>query len=89
MLIRRIEGATRNLGAPPNWDGDVSKCNVLPIIDVPTEQGPFMVSAWEPTPAELALLNAGESVQLWICGHSHPVVALTVSDTNTGAQIPA
>lgn len=78
MLIRRIEGATRNLGAPANWDGDVSRCDVLPILDVATEQGPFMVSSWEPTPAELAALNAGESLNLWIAGHAHPVVALTV-----------
>jgi hypothetical protein len=79
MLIRRIEGATRNLGAPADWDGDISKCNVLPILDVETEHGPFMVSAWEPTPDELALLNAGESIQLWIAGCSHPVVSIAVS----------
>lgn len=78
-MIRRIEGATRNLGAPPDWDGDISKCNVLPIIDVNTEQGEFMVSAWEPTPKELADLNAGGSIQLWIAGTRHPVVSLSVS----------
>lgn len=78
MLIRRIEGATRNLGAPTDWDGDLSKCNVLPICDVETEHGPFMVSSWEPTPAELAAINAGESIRLWVFGTRHPVVALTV-----------
>ncbi|MDR8400075.1 hypothetical protein NE850_27580 [Paraburkholderia sp. USG1] len=78
MLIKRIEGATRNLGAPPNWDGDISKCNVLPIRDVLTEQGQFMVSSWEPTPAELAAINAGEPIKLWIAGTGHPVVALSV-----------
>lgn len=79
MLIKRIEGATRNLGAPPNWDGDISKCNVLPIRDVVTDQGPFMVSAWEPTPAELAAINAGASIQLWVQGTGHPVVSLVVT----------
>jgi hypothetical protein len=80
MLIRRIEGATRNLGAPADWDGDLSKCNVLPIIDVDTDQGPFMVSAWEPTPAELEAISAGATIQLWIRGTAHPVVSLAVSE---------
>jgi hypothetical protein len=86
MLIRRIEGATRNLGAPPDWDGDISKCNVLPIRDVTTEHGPFMVSCWEPTPAELAAINAGESIRLWIAGTGHPVVAMTVGSLDTEGQ---
>lgn len=86
MLIRRIEGATRNLGAPPDWDGDISKCNVLPILDVTTEHGAFMVSCWEPTPAEVAAINAGESIKLWISGTAHPVVALTVGDIDEEAQ---
>lgn len=86
MLIKRIEGATRNLGAPPDWDGDISKCNVLPIRDVVTDQGPFMVSAWEPTPAELAALAAGASFKLWIAGTAHPVVAVTVGDLAIGEQ---
>ncbi|CAE6900856.1 hypothetical protein [Paraburkholderia domus] len=86
MLIRRIEGATRNLGAPPDWDGDISKCNVLPIRDVVTEQGPFMVSSWEPTPAELAAINAGESIKLWIAGTGHPVVSLSVGAIGDGGK---
>jgi hypothetical protein len=86
MLIRRIEGATRNLGAPPDWDGDISKCNVLPIRDVITEHGPFMVSSWEPTPDEMAAINAGGSIQLWISGTGHPVVSLTVDAVESEAQ---
>lgn len=82
MLIRRIEGATRNLGAPADWDGDISKCNVLPILDIMTDQGPFMVSSWEPMPAELAALRDGASVNLWIAGRAHPVVSLSVGDAN-------
>jgi hypothetical protein len=86
MLIRRIEGATRNLGAPADWDGDISKCNVLPIADVMTDHGPFMVSAWEPTPAELEAINAGASIQLWIAGTGHPVVSLAVSEVNRAVE---
>jgi hypothetical protein len=57
---------------------------VLPIRDVATEQGPFMVSSWEPTPAELAAINAGESIKLWIAGTGHPVVALSVGTVTDG-----
>lgn len=78
MMIRRIEGATRDLGAPVGWDGDLSKCRVLPVQDVTTEHGPFMVSAWEPTAEELVAMQRGESVKLWVQGVAHPVVSITV-----------
>ncbi|MEK6298569.1 MAG: hypothetical protein V4793_45915, partial [Paraburkholderia tropica] len=81
MLIREIEGATRRLGEPADWDQSKGACDVLPIADVMTESGPFMVSAWSPTAEELAALNAGAPLYLWIAGSSHPVVALTVGDT--------
>ncbi|KWZ53312.1 hypothetical protein WK57_30455 [Burkholderia ubonensis] len=58
MLIREIEGATRRLGAPADWDQSKSACDTLPIVDVETDNGPFMVSAWQPTAEELAALNA-------------------------------
>lgn len=83
MLIKRIIGANRFLGAPPDWDESKEmQCNVLPICDVQTEQGAFMVSAWEPTPDELAAINNGQSIYLWIRGSSHPVVALSVGEAN-------
>ncbi|WP_206141828.1 hypothetical protein [Burkholderia sp. Ac-20384] len=78
MLIREIEGATRRLGAPADWDQSKSACDVLPIVDVETDNGPFMVSAWQPTAEELAALNAGAPIRLWIQGTNHPVVALAV-----------
>lgn len=80
MIIKMIEGSTRQFGAPKDWDGDLSKCNVLPILDVDTPQGWFMVSAWEPSPAELKALQEGQTVKLWVQGMAHPVVALTVGD---------
>ncbi|MDE1139541.1 MAG: hypothetical protein PW999_07770 [Paraburkholderia tropica] len=82
MLIREIEGATRHLGTPADWDHSKAACDVLHIADVLTESGPFMVSAWSPTAEELAALNAGAPLYLWIAGRSHPVVALTVGDTS-------
>ncbi|MCA7945595.1 hypothetical protein [Burkholderia vietnamiensis] len=81
MLIREIEGATRRLGAPADWDQSKSACDALPIVDVETDNGPFMVSAWQPTADELAALNAGASVRLWIQGTNHPVVTLAVDES--------
>lgn len=76
MIIKRIEGATRVFGDPGDME---SHCSTLAIRDVVTKDGNFMVSAWEPTPDELKALNNGASVQLWIRGNVHPVVAMDVA----------
>jgi hypothetical protein len=87
MLIKRIEGETRALGAPANWDGTMGeRCNILPIRDTMTQNGPFMVSAWEPTPDELEALRNGATVKLWVAGRVHPVVAVTVGDIENTAE---
>lgn len=80
MIPKRIEGATRYLGAPADWrpdsDGD---CSHLAILDTEMPGGmPVMISAWEPTPAELAALNEGRPVYLQICGSAHPPVNVWV-----------
>lgn len=80
MLIERVIGATRTLGAPQDWDQSKTVCVGLPIRDVMTEQGPFMISAWSPTPEELELLKEGVTLKLWIAGVSHPVVSLSVQE---------
>lgn len=81
MLIKRIAGATRVLGAPADWSEHTdSPCYGLPIRDVVTADGPFMVSAWEPTLEEIAALQRGETLKLWIYGHTHPVVSLSVGE---------
>lgn len=78
MLVKRIEGTTRVLGAPPDWIDDGVSCVGLPIRDVITEEGPFMLSAWEPTPDEIRRMQHGESIVLWIRGTAHPVVSIGV-----------
>ena len=80
MQIKRIEGETRALGAPVGWDGSYGECNALPIRDVMTQNGPFMVSAWEPTAEELEALKNGATLKLWIAGRIHPVVTVSVGD---------
>lgn len=79
MLIKRIAGATRALGAPADWDGKDMTCNVLPVLDVQTPEGNFMYSAWEPTPPELEALNKGANIVLGVRGTAHPVVSLQVA----------
>lgn len=79
MEVTKISGATRNLGAPANWDHSRVECEVLPIRDQPTETGNVMVSAWRPEPEELAALNSGGAVLLYVYGSVHPVVAMAVS----------
>lgn len=79
MIVKRIANASRVLGAPADWKDDGS-CVGLPVCDVTTPEGNFMVSAWEPTPQELEALKRGETLKLWIRGVSHPVVCVTVGE---------
>lgn len=79
MLPIRISGATRNLGAPANWEPETSgPCSHLPVRDDVIEGLPYMTSRWEPTPDELADLMAGGPLELRILGTAHPVVSLVV-----------
>lgn len=70
MIPLKIEGATICMKAPPGMEGEVRDLHVARI------DGAY-VSAWEPTPGELEMLNAGGSVVLWIIGGQPPVL-LTV-----------
>lgn len=79
MIIARIANATRVLGKSQGYLG-------LPVRDeirhttVDDEPTPVMVTAWEPTPEELARLNKGALVQLCIIGTGHPPVMIDVGD---------
>ena len=76
MEIGRILGATRNLGAPVDWDKDKDgPCVGLPIRDEPHTAGTNrMVSAWLPSPDELRLIAAGAPIYLYVYGTAHPPV---------------
>lgn len=83
MIPRRIKGFTHMLGAPDRWEkARDGNCVALAVRAVPPpgagvgRPGDGMVqcqSAWEPTPEELALLNAGGSVVLTVYGGQPPV----------------
>src|SRR6185312_6765932 len=62
MIPLRIVGATHVMIAPRGMEGEVRGC----------------VSRWEPTPDELAILNAGGSVELWVMGQQPPVALRAV-----------
>lgn len=72
-----LTNATRRLGAPANWNHELSGiCHTLEICD---REG-WMISAWQPSPAELKRLNEGKPLFLHIQGTVHPVVGLAVGD---------
>lgn len=72
MQIARITGTTRTIGKAQGYIG-------LPLRDVVFDDGtPAMLTAWTPTPDELAALNAGANVILTVLGTAHPPVLLTV-----------
>ncbi len=79
MDIARIERATRVLGKSQGFRG-------LPIRDqsvngkINGEAEFEMVSAWTPTPEELAKLNQGASVHLHVYGTEHPPVRIEVGE---------
>lgn len=85
MLIKRIRGADMIFGAPPDWNGLDGGCAGLPVRNIKTDEGNFMVSAWEPTPDEMRRILDGEPVLLWIRGEAtHPVVSVTVDGDPNG-----
>lgn len=75
MIPVRIIGATTVYRAPAGWDKDEhGHCSDLHV----REDGETKASAWQPTPAELKVLNDGGSVVLHIFSSGHPPVSLKV-----------
>lgn len=56
----------------------VDECRPLPITRVRYGDVPGMVSYWQPTAEQLALLAAGKPVWLSVLGHTHPPLAIGV-----------
>lgn len=80
MIAVRIEGCTAVLGAPKDWDSSKGQCVGLPVRQELTEQGPQYRSRWQPTQAELELLNQGGAIELVVCGNGHPPVWIGVAE---------
>lgn len=77
MNILRVLGATRVLGKSQGYLG-------LPVRDevinykASGHSVPTMTTAWEPTPDELAALNAGAPIHVRLFGDQHPPIMLSV-----------
>lgn len=80
MIVGNVKGATRNLGAPPDWDPKRDgRCDSLPVRDQPHSPGVHsMVSAWFPDEGELTALQRGAPVYLTVIGITHPAVSIAV-----------
>lgn len=72
MLINAIEGATRRIGKSQGYLG-------LPIRDELIDGIPYMVTSWQPTPAEVAAIAAGSAIHVTLIGQAHPPIKLTVA----------
>jgi hypothetical protein len=70
-----LENPDRRIGAPKDWDHAEGLCHTIEVWD----RDGYMISAWQPTPAEIKLINEGCPILLHISGRLHPVVALSVS----------
>ena len=71
MQIGMIEGATRVIGKAQGYIGLPLRDEVI-NCSVGGEGTPAMVTAWHPTPDELAALNRGSAVHVRIIGQGHP-----------------
>jgi len=81
VIIARIPHATRTIGKSQGYLGLPLRDEVRnTTVDGPAT--PCMVTAWEPTPEELARLNLGACVHLVILGTAHPPVMLEVGEPN-------
>jgi hypothetical protein len=84
MQIAVIPGVTRFLGKSQGYRG-------LPVRDqlinstVTGPDTPSMVTAWTPTPDELAALNRGASVHVELMGNQHPPILVGVGEVPEGS----
>lgn len=78
--MNKIQHPSNNdvLGAPEGWRQDELPCGALPITRTHVGDLPAVVSYWRPGAEELAALNAGGCVALWVLGATMPPVSLEV-----------
>ncbi len=78
--MNKIQHPSNNdvLGAPAGWNQKDLPVSALPITRAEVGGQPAVVSYWKPTADELAALNSGGSVALWVIGQTMPPVALEV-----------
>lgn len=81
MMPRRIAGTTHVLGAPKDWNAEKDgECSRLAV----RASAQWCESAWEPTPEELAMINAGGSIILRVWGGQPPVALYVETQAESG-----
>ena len=78
--MQKIQHPSNNdvLGAPAGWNQGELPCAALPITRAKFGEMEAVVSYWRPSAADLAVLNAGGSIELSILGRTRPPVMLSV-----------
>ncbi|MGV8869280.1 MAG: hypothetical protein ACOH2S_20355 [Janthinobacterium svalbardensis] len=78
--MNKIQHPSNNgvLGAPAGWDQGALPCSALPITRTHVGDLPAVVSYWRPSVEELAVLNSGGSIALWVLGATMAPVNLSV-----------
>ncbi|MYM34923.1 hypothetical protein GTP38_11300 [Duganella sp. FT94W] len=78
--MQKIQHPSNNdvLGAPKDWNQAGLPCSALPITRAKFGDMEAVVSYWRPSAEELAVMNAGGSVELAILGCTMPPVMLSV-----------
>lgn len=80
MDILRHSTNNAILGAPPDWDQGELPCDALPVTRTTWQGIPCIVAFFKPSAEELATLNAGGSIALWVAGHTTAPVMLSTAD---------
>ncbi|EPR09898.1 hypothetical protein M527_07175 [Sphingobium indicum IP26] len=74
-------------GAPAGWDeARDGFCGVLEVHLTTLAGHPAFESLWKPSAEDLATLNAGGTVALYVLGHGHPPVAIGVRSPSIAEQ---
>ena len=68
------------LGAPADWNHERIACDALPVTWSEINGQRVVISYWQPSAEEVALLVAGKPVGLVVFGGSMPPVALAVAE---------
>ena len=78
--MNRMQHSSNNavLGAPAGKDQAELPCGALPITRTHVGDLPAVVSNWRPIVEELAVLNSGGSIALWVLGATMPPVNLSI-----------
>lgn len=78
--MNRLQHPSNNhvLGAPAGWNQNEMPCGALSVTRTHVNGVPCMVSYWTPTADELADLNKGHPIMLYVMGLTMTPVALGV-----------